>query len=183
MTPYRTRIAKQNLREGIKKMEKTMSPAARVRREFQLGRPPRPLPDGERLRPTVLWQKAVDALDGLRARMSKAELNPLHAEAAIVYIEQEDPTQPRFLELEVPGKTPEEVRAIALELLAREDIIELGMLFSQWDERMKQRTTFPYLFYGLNSKGMFILKLAAKLRLVAEEKLRLGAEEQIEKMN
>ena len=41
MTP-RTQAAKRNLREGIKKMEKVMSPAAQVRRDFRLGRPAKP---------------------------------------------------------------------------------------------------------------------------------------------
>ena len=35
MMQYRTRAAKRNLREGIKKMEKVMSPAAQVRRDFR----------------------------------------------------------------------------------------------------------------------------------------------------
>ena len=40
MMQYRTRAAKRNLREGIKKMEKVMSPAAQVR-DLRLGRPPK----------------------------------------------------------------------------------------------------------------------------------------------
>ena len=149
-----------------------MSPAARVRREFQLGRPRRPLPDGERLRPSVLWQRATDALNDFRARMSAAKLNPAHAEAAVVFVEQSDPDQPQFLFLELPGRTPEEVRNAALEFLTREDVIELGMLFSQFDEQTKQRATFSYMFYGVNQRAMDILKRAAAERFVAEEMLK-----------
>src|ERR1700712_3081881 len=96
MTPERTETAKGNLREGIKKMGQAMSPAAKVRRDFRLGRPPKA---GESLplHRMVVWQRATDALSNLRARMTAAGLNPEHITAAIVYIEAVNPDLPRVL--------------------------------------------------------------------------------------
>ncbi|HEX3985371.1 MAG TPA: hypothetical protein VHX13_02080 [Acidobacteriaceae bacterium] len=146
-------------------MEKAgMSPAARVRREFRLGRPPRPLPDGampEQLHPAVTWQRAKDALADFRRRMADAKLKPEQVDAAIIYVTRAYPERPCFLRLE------DSVRPAALNLLAREDVIALGMLFVQFDARAKQRTIFPHLFFGLNQRGMAVLKEAAALEYTA----------------
>lgn len=160
MAPYITQAAKKNLREGIKKMEKVMSPAAQVRRDFRLGRPPKP---GEAvpLHRLVVWQRATDALSNLRARMSAANLNPNHVSAVIVFIELTDPETPRLLLLEKEGKTPEQCREAAFETLGRDDVIALGMVFKQFDEQSRQQTTFPYQFMGLTERGVYVLRTAA----------------------
>jgi hypothetical protein len=169
MTLHRTEAARKNLRKGIKKMEKTMSAAARVRRDFQLGRRPRPLvAEGEiaePLHPAVLWQRAVDALALLRARMQAAGLKPEHAEAAIVYVERAAPDEPRVFTLA-------EDRIRALELFASEDVIPLGMIFTQHDEQTRQRAIFPYLFFGLNQRGMAVLRKAAEREIAAAEMIQ-----------
>jgi hypothetical protein len=170
MTLHRTEAARKNLRKGIKKMENSMSAAARVRRAFQLGRPPKPLSEGEMipepsLRPAVLWQRAVDALASLRARMQAAGLKPEHAEAAIVYVERAAPDEPHVFTLA-------EDRIRALELFASEDVIPLGMIFMQHDEQTGQRAIFPYLFFGLNQRGMAVLRKAAEREIAAAEMIQ-----------
>jgi hypothetical protein len=167
MTPYRTETARKNLRRGIKKMEKTMSRAARVRRDFQLGRPPRALPEGqapEPLHPSVLWQRATEALTSLRARMTEAGLLAKHAEGLIVYICREDPDTPQAFLLEPPGTSQEERQRAAFDTFASADVIALGMLFKQYDAEAGREAIFPYLFFGLNQRGMDILKKAAALQ-------------------
>jgi hypothetical protein len=154
-------------REGYKAMEKSLTSAERVRRAFKAGRPPRPLADGEvpqPLHPTVAWQRANDALSAFRARMTAAKLNSRHAEAVIIFVERATPDQPHFLFLEEEGKTPEEMRKAAFERLIREDVITLGMIFGQFDEQTKQKAIFPYLFFGLNQRGMAVLRKAAELQ-------------------
>jgi hypothetical protein len=158
MTPPRTETAKDNLRQGIKKMEKTMSPAAQVRRDFRLGRPPKP-GDGSPLHRTVVWQKATGALSNLRARMSAAKLNPNDVTAAIVFIEGANPDRPNVLLMDD--------QKAAFEQLGRDDVIALGMIFSQFDEQTKQQAIFPYQFMGLNERGIKVLRAAATLQDLA----------------
>jgi len=171
MTPPRTprtEDAQQNLRAGIKKMEKVMSPAAQVRRDFRLGRPPKAgqlVP----LHRSVVWQKATKALADFRGRMAAASLNPKHVDAAIVFIELAAPDSPRVLLLETEGQTPEESRAAAFEVLGRDDVIALGMIFRQFDEQSQQQSTFPYQFMGLNERGVGVLKAAATLQVAVGE--------------
>lgn len=170
-----TRAAKRNLREGIKKMEQRMSTAAQVRRAFQLGRPPRPLADGEvpeRLHPVAVWNRANEALSDLRTRMTTAKLNPRHVAAAIVFVERVSPEQPCFLFLEERGKTPEEVQNVAFGTLNSTDVIELGMIFVQLDEQTQHKAIFPYLFFGLNQRGMAVLRRAAAEEFTAGELLK-----------
>jgi hypothetical protein len=166
MVEFRTRTARRNLREGIKKMEKTMSAAAQVRRDFRLGRPPKP---GETLplHRMVVWQRAAEALANFRTRMAAAELNPNDAGAVIVYVETSNPDLPHFLELECPGKTPEESKLAAFEVLGRDDVIALGMLFGQFDEQAKKQAIFPYQFVGLNERGLSVLRSAGLLQHAA----------------
>ena len=178
MTPaHRSRVAKKNLREGIKKMEDEMSPAAKVRRDFRLGRPPRPAPldeEGhpEQLHPKVAWTRANEALSDFRRRMDAAKLNPQHAAAAIVYVIQADPDSPRLLPLEETGKTPEELQLAAFDTLGRPDVIALGVLFAQFDERTRKKAIFPYLFFGLGERGMAGLKKAASIEFEMTEMLK-----------
>jgi hypothetical protein len=175
VTPYKSRVAKKNLREGIKKMEKTMSPAAQVRRDFRLGRPPRPIGENERPQPlhrTVAWQRAVDALASFRVRMTGANLNPGHVAAAIIFIEGTNQDQPHFLFVEEKGKTSEEMQKTAFEQLGRDDVIALGMVFVQVDEQTKQRSIFPYQFFGLNQRGIAVLRRAVELEFAAGEMLK-----------
>jgi hypothetical protein len=162
MTPsaYRTRAAKKNLREGIKKMEKVMTPAAQVRRDFRLGRPPK-ASEALPLHRMVVWQRATDALSNLRARMTAAKLNPDDVTAAIVFIERDNPDQPNVLLMDD--------QQAAFEQLGRDDVIALGMIFRQFDEQTKQQSTFPYQFMGLNERGMDVLKKAATQQVVAAE--------------
>jgi hypothetical protein len=163
MAPYITQAAKKNLREGIKKMEKVMSPAAQVRRDFRLGRPPKP---GEALplHRLVVWQRATDALANFRTRMAAAKLNPNDAGAVVVYVETSNPELPHFLGLEHTDKSPEESRRTAFEVLGRDDVIALGMLFLQFDEQAKKQTIFPYQFVGLNDRGLSVLRSAGLLQ-------------------
>lgn len=167
MVEARSRDAIKNLQKGIRKMERKMTAAAQVRRDFQLGRPPRPLGENEQpqpLHPLVAWQKATDALADFRARMSKAKLNPKQAAAAIVYVEKSNPDVPIFLRLEQKGKSPEETEQEALGVLSRFDVLALGMIFAQIDEEAQpiQKAIFPRLFFGLNKRGMDVLKRAAQ---------------------
>lgn len=177
MVEARSRAAIRNLRKGIQKMEKKMSQAAQVRRDFQLGRPPRPIGEHEEpepLHPNVLWRRATGALVDLRTRMSTVGLKPEHVAAAVIYVERANPELPHFMPLEQPGKTPEEMRQEAFDFLVRrgEDVIVLGMLFTQFDEQAKQKAIFPRLFFGLNQRGMNVLKRAAQLEYEAGELLK-----------
>lgn len=168
------RTAKRNLREGAKKMESAMTAAARVRREFQLGRPPKALGENEHpepLHPAVLWKRATEALEDFRKRMTSAKLNPQHARAAVIYIESTAPELPRFLPLEEEGESSEERRKNVVEFLMSrsDDVIVLGMIFEQWDEEAHKKAIFPKLFFGLNAKGMAVLRHAAEVVFEAGE--------------
>ena len=154
-----------------------MTAAARVRRDFQLGRPPRPLAEGEvpePLHPVVAWQRATAALADFRARMAAAGLKPEHAETLIVYVHLADMDTPRIVLLEEPGKTTEELRRTALETLGAEDVITLGMLFQQHDEQTGQRAIFPRQYSGLSltKRGMDVLKRAAQMQFAGAELLK-----------
>lgn len=165
----------KNLRAGAKKMEDAMTPAARVRREFRLGRPPKPIGENEQpepLHPVVVWRRANEAVSSFRERMTAAKLKPCHVAAAIVYVEQTDPEQPRLLALEEEGKSLEEMQSAAFEVLGRPDVITLGMIFGQIDEQTKQKAIFPYLFFGLNQRGMAVLKRAAAVEFELGELLK-----------
>ena len=161
MVGYRSRAAKKNLREGIEKMEGTMSPAARARRDFRLGRPPKP---GETLplHRTVVWKRAGEALLRFRALMALEKLQEKHVIGAIVYIESADENKPHILLLEDAGKTSEDCRQAAFEQLGRDDVIAIGMIFSQFDEREKKQVTFPYQFTGLSPQGIAVLRRAVE---------------------
>jgi hypothetical protein len=165
MVRFYTRKAKKNLREGARKMEDAITPAARVRREFQLGRPLKLQEDMLPLHPSVVWKRATEALSSLREKMTKAELKPYHAEAVIVFIDSANPDQPQFLHLEdAVGKLSESCHTKVLETLSRRDVIAVGMLFQQFDETKNQRAIFPKLLMPLNGRGMEVLKKAAAIQ-------------------
>jgi len=156
MVRFYSRAARRNLKAGSKKMEENMSTAARVRRQFRLGRNPKP---GESLplHPRVVWERAYTALERFRTMMSLEKLSPKHVDAAIVFIEESNPDQPHFVLL---SEGEDRVR----EELSSPDVIALGMLFRQFDAEKKQQSTFPYLFVGLNERGMAVLKKAAEIQ-------------------
>jgi|SRR5579884_3941491 len=165
MTRLYTRQAKKNLYKGAKKMEESMTPAARVRREFQLGRRPKAQNELLPLHPSVVWKRATEALAQFREMMQSAKppLNPKHAQALIVFIDTANPDYPQFLLLEDEvGKPSESCHAKVLETLSRGDVIALGLLFCQFDEKKKQQAIFPRLLMGLNERGMAVLKKAAE---------------------
>jgi hypothetical protein len=159
--PYRTREAKRNLREGIKKMESKMSAAAQVRREFRLGRPPKTVEQLVPMHRTVVWNKATEALANLRSRMSVAGLNPADVAAAIIYVKARDPEEPLFLKVDGGDKEAEEWQAAALEALGGDDVFALGMIFGQYDRASGQQTIFPFQFTGLSEAGVAVLRKAA----------------------
>ncbi len=76
------------------------------------------------------------------------------------------------MRLEEEGKAPEEMWKAAFEQLSREDVIALGMIFGQYDEASKQKAIFPYLFFGLNQRGMAVLRKAAELQQDASALLK-----------
>jgi len=151
--PYRTNDALKNLKKGVKKMEKNMSPAARVRRDFRLGRPPKgQLP----LHPRVAWEKADSLLTDLRKRMQEAGLRMDHVKGEIVAIRDNDPDEPVFVSVAK--------QEAAIETLSAPNIIALGCVFRQFDEQMKQGATFFVQFTGLSERGLAVLKKAAEKR-------------------
>ncbi len=184
MTPASTEDGKNNLREGIKKMAKAMTPAAKVRRNFQLGRPQKPPQDGDvPLHRTVVWHKAMRALIDFRSRMADAGLDPTDAKAEIVCLEATDPQTPQFLPLEEKGKLPEQTREDAFRTLGRDDVIAIGLVFEQWDwhggnDGQPAIATFPYRFMGLSPHSAALLKACAiqqqtRLQRMAEGVKRL----------
>jgi hypothetical protein len=161
MTPYKSHAAVKNLRAGIKKMESTMTPAAQVRREFRLGRPPKPVETVEPLQRTVVWRKATEALSNIRDRMVAAKLKPEHVSGAVVYVETGSPDESRVLPVQQRDKTLEESQAAAYEILGRDDVIALGMIFTQYDEHAGKLAVFPFQFMPLNERGIAVLRQAA----------------------
>ena len=152
MVPYRSRQALKNLRRGAEKMEKAMSPAARVRREFRLGRPPKcTLP----LHPSVAWQKAESLLADFRQRMEDAGLSREDVDAQIIGVRESNPDAPVFIAVE---------RDKALKTLSAPDIIAIGCIFRQHDSTTKQNVDFFVQFTGLSEQGMNVLKKAATMQ-------------------
>jgi hypothetical protein len=172
MTPARTAAAQRNLRRGIKKMEKVMTKAAQVRRDFRLGRPPKPS-ESLPLHRAIVWKRATDALANFRERMRAAGLDPNHAKAAIVYVMEKDPTKPHFLLLESDSRPVEECQVAAYRKLGGNDVLAIGMIFDQYDAESGQTTTFPHQFTGLSAEAMEVLKEAARAeqQLIAQSKV------------
>jgi hypothetical protein len=141
-----------------------MTAAARVRREFRSGRPPK-AGDALPLNPAVVWSKSIKALGDFRARMEEAGLNPNHARAHIVFIDEANPLVPILQSIESPDKSLEQTRAEVFERLASGSAIAIGMIFRQFDQDAVpgsgNHTCFPYQFTGLSEAGVFVLKIAA----------------------
>ena len=131
-----------------------MSRAARVRRQFRLGRPPK---DTLPLHPRIAWDKAESLLSDLRQRMKDAGLSPADIDAQIIGVRDPNPNEPVF----VPLKDKDEV----VKILSEPDIIAIGMIFRQHDAEANdgkgQDITFPVQFTGLSKAGLDVLKGAA----------------------
>lgn len=146
-----------------------MSPAAQVRREFQLGR--RPVPrygeneHPEPLHPIVAWGRAHEALAGLRGRMTASGLDPKDVRAYIIAIHRGCPDIPNVLPLERQGEAPDERRRAVMEVLARDEVITLGVIFHQRDRGRQpmQNAFFPYYFFGLTQRDDAVLRKAAEI--------------------
>ncbi len=162
MTTYRTRAAKKNLREGIKKMEDVMSPAAQVRRQFRLGRPPKgQLP----LHPKVAVDKASALLADFRQRMQAVGLKAEHVDGLLIGVREANRDEPVFIPIE---------RDSAIATLSAPDIIAVGCIFRQHDEREGKDIDFFMQFTGLSEQGLNLLKKAASTAH-AWTKLKLNA--------
>jgi hypothetical protein len=159
MVPYRSQKALRNLKLGAKKMETAMTPAARVRREFRLGRPPKGMLP---LHPTVAWQKAESLLTDFRQKMKAAALLPEHVDAQIIGVRDPNPDEPVFLAGD---------RDAALKTLSTPDIIAIGCIFRQYDARSKQDVFFFVQFTGLSERGLNVLKKACTMLQDAAKKL------------
>ncbi len=166
MAPF-TETAKMNLREGVKKMESSLTPAARVRRDFQLGRPKKSPERDEPLHPAVVWQRSITALAEFRGRMVAANLDPSDATAFIVYVGPPDLYEPQHLAIDgvpampVGDKTPEDYQKAAFGALSGPDTLALGLVFVQMDRQAGQRAYFPYFFMALSLPAQQVLKRGA----------------------
>ncbi|MGI4755929.1 MAG: hypothetical protein ACRYGF_03670 [Janthinobacterium lividum] len=159
LTPANTEAGIQNLRRGIKKMANTMTTAAKVRRDFRLGRPAKAA-EPQPLHRAVVWDKAEKALASFRQRMTAAGLNPAHAEACIVYVTMEARLKAEYIPIEGDNRSAEEIRAAAYEILGRDDVLALGMVFHQFDEEAKKNAYFPFQFMGLSNDGVLVMRHA-----------------------
>ena len=154
MAPYLSDAAKENLQRGIRKMQTSMTPAARVRRNFQLGRPKKSPDRDEPLHPAVVWQRANAALADFRSRMAGAKLDPSDATAFIVYVMPPNFDDPHHLALDGDSDA-------ALSALGKPDVLALGLVFVQVDRQAGtggQRAYFPYQFVGLSLRAQAALR-------------------------
>jgi len=165
MTRQYSREAKRNLRKGAEKMEAKISPAARVRREFRLGRPPK---STEHLRPLIAVDKAESSLADLRNRMRQAKIEWFKDEYvqaklvtvddANVYITSVEHRDKMIAELSGPGA------------------YALGCVFFQFDADAGERGQFAYFyvpFIGLTDEERATIQEAA-VKLAAEVKAAEG---------
>ena len=153
MGPYKSSDALKNLKRGVKKMEKAMSPAAEVRRQFRLGRPPKgTLP----LHPTTAWQKAESLLADFRQKMQAKKLRPEDVDGQIIGVREADPGEPVFISLAD--------REAALRTLSAPDIIAIGCIFRQHDSKSKENIDFFVQFTGLSEQGLGVLRKAAEMQ-------------------
>lgn len=164
-----TEEAISNLRKGAAKMERVMTPAAKIRRDFRSGRPPKDA-DALPLHPSVVWQRSIGALTDLRTRMEAAKLDPKHATASLVLITEENPIEPILFSIGTEAKSLEQLRTDLFALLASGSAMAIGLIFRQYDEEAKNIAFFPYQFTGLSEAGVLVLKIAA-LRLEALQSL------------
>ncbi len=164
MSPY-SESALRNLQKGVKKMSTTMSPAAKIRRDFQLGRPPKALTD-EPLHPTVVCSRAEALLSDLRARMVAAGLTASDVEGWIIYVRgtNPDPTYPEFIPM---GQA--DSRQKAFKELGEPDTVALGVIFQQIDGG--QRATFAKQLTGLSELGQATLRKAGGILVTVRSML------------
>jgi hypothetical protein len=158
-----TRAAKRNLRAGAVKMAENISIAARVRRDFRRGRPPKGV---EHLRPLVAVDKAEFSLADFRSRMRQAGTSWFrdeHIEAMLVTVDADDATL-----------TPVGDRAKMLANLAQPGAYALGCLFAQFDADTSQNVFFCIPFIGLNPDERATTRDAAARWRAAVENSRLG---------
>lgn len=162
MSPY-TEAAMKNLQKGVKKMSASMSPAAKIRRDFRLGRPAKALTD-EPLHPAVVWSRADGMVSDFQGRMTAANLDPSAVRAFIVYVQMPDFTDPQFLQVNGP-KPSEEYRRLAISALNAPDTLAIGVLFQQWDDG--KVATFPKQLTSLSEMGALTLRKAGSLLVEA----------------
>ncbi len=158
-----------NLREGVKKMESSLTPAAQVRRNFLLGRPKKSPDRDEPLHPAVVWQRAIAALADFRGRMTAANLDLADAVAFIIYVGPPDLYDPQHLA--VDGAEGKDYQRVAFESLSRPDTLALGLVFIQTDRQAGQRAYFPYYLMGLSLPAQEILKRGGNQLKAAVEML------------
>ncbi|WP_334266861.1 hypothetical protein [Edaphobacter sp. HDX4] len=96
--------------------------------------------------------------------MATANLSPTDVTAAIVYVESADPEVPHFILLDEEGKSLEDIRAVAFEILGRDDVVAIGMVFKQYDAQASKQAIFPYQFTGLSPNGIAVLRKAATIQ-------------------
>ena len=169
------KIGNEEFAGGREKDGRCHNPGSPRPARISLGRPPRPIGENELpvpLHPRVAWERAAEALADFRARMKAAKLKAEHVTGAIVSIEVSDPDQPHVLLLEEEGIAPETLQRKAFEELSRPDVIALGMIFRQFDQKDKRQSTFPYQFMGLNQRGIAGAGKAAELQVNLGEQLK-----------
>jgi len=150
--PFKSDDALANLKKGIDKMTKKMSPAATVRRNFRLGVPPK---DTTLLHPSVVWQKATAKLEAFRSAMSKAGLSPKDVDGSIVYVRAANPHKPLFAFFP-------EGEATVIRRLSSPDVAVIGMVMRQYDRTEGKQIDFPVQFTGLSEAGIAVLRKAVE---------------------
>ena len=159
MVRFYSRAAKRNLKAGSRKMEENMSTAARVRRQFRFGRPPK---STEHLRPLIAVDKAEVSLADLRNRMRQAGtkwFKDEHVRAMLVTV---DGTDARI--------TSVDNREKMLANLTRPGAYALGCVFVQFDAdagNSGQNAYFYVPFIGLTDDERVTIQ-AASARWAAE---------------
>jgi len=106
----------------------------------------------------------MESLAKFRVLMALERLEPEHVTAAIVYLEEANPTDPLFLLLEETGKSEDEIKAEVFEALSRADVLALGMIFRQYDPEKGKQFTFPYQFTGLSPQAIQIMREAVRIQ-------------------
>lgn len=152
----RTEEAKRTLRKVAKHMRESMTPAARVRRDFNSGRPAK-AESLQLMHPVEAWQRANAVLNDLKARMSAADLKPEHAEGMLVYIKAESPFQPEHIPV-LPEYTEK-----AFEVFSRADAFVLGVALRQYDAEAGKYAYFVRQIQPLPDQGIEVLRMGTAL--------------------
>jgi hypothetical protein len=136
-----------------------MSPAARVRRQFRLGRPPKgTLP----LHPSVAVDKAESLIADFRGRMETAGLKPEHVAGLIIGVRSANPDEPVFIPID---------RDKAIATLSAPGILAIGCIFWQRDEAENKEADFFVQFTGLSEQGLSVLKRACTMRAAHSQQI------------